>query len=111
MKSCCEQHEHHSQRNEMRHRNDFKKCLYQDCASHNQQTVKLLRKHECRSDGFTDAHMASPGEILAPLLAEEDVVVRRRKRTTTLRTGGRRVLVAVVADPQSLLQSSQASLI
>ena len=63
------------------------------------------QKHECRSD----AHMSSSEEILAPRMEGEDVVVWRRKCRTTLRTGGRCVLVAVVADPQSPLQSWRAS--
>ena len=49
--------------------------------------------HRLMSGGFTDAHMSSSDESLAPLLAEEDVAVRRRQRRITLRTGGRRVLV------------------
>ena len=37
-----------------------------------------LRKPECRSGGFIDAHTSSSDDILAPLVAEEDVAVRRR---------------------------------
>ena len=61
----------------MCHRNDLQNGLYQNCSSHNQQTITT----------------AIVSKILAPLMAVEDVVVRWRERRTTLRTCGRRVLV------------------
>ena len=64
--------------------------------------VQLFRKHERRSGGFSDAHMSSSDEILAPFMAGKDVAVRRLKRRTTLRTGSRRVLVVKDTLPNVL---------